>query len=110
MKENIYLLSDKAIIKRMGNIVQKKRLAQNITQQQLAEMSATSLSTVQKIERGDIGSLLPFLQILRTLRMLEKIEGLIEEDEISPNEYLYFVEEQAAKYSRKHATGNRIKK
>jgi len=103
MYENLYFLTDKAIVERMGKKIQEVRLRQNITQQKLAVDAGTSLSTVQKIERGEIGSIMSYIQILRVLRMLDSLYSLIEEEKLSPSQILE-AQENAAKYKRKHAS------
>lgn len=103
MYENLYFMTDKAIVERMGKKIQEVRLRQNITQQKLAVDAGTSLSTVQKIERGEIGSIMSYIQVLRVLRMLDSLYSLIEEEKLSPSQILA-VQENVAKYKRKHAS------
>ena len=70
----------------------------------MAEASSISLSSVKKVENGEIGSFDTLLRILRTLGMLESISALFEEDELSPSEY-YEIVNKAKKQSRKRAAG-----
>lgn len=53
---DIYVLADAMIQRRIGEKLKAVRLKQNITQQSLAESAEVSLSTVKKIESGEIGS------------------------------------------------------
>lgn len=103
MYENLYFMTDKAIVQRMGKKIQEVRLRQNITQQKLATDAGTSLSTVQKIERGEIGSIMSYIQVIRVLRMLDSLYLLVEEEKLSPSQILE-AQEKAAKYKRKHAS------
>ena len=54
--EDIYILSDTMIQQRIGENLKAVRLKQNITQQSLAEAAEVSLSTIKKIETGEIKS------------------------------------------------------
>ena len=85
--DNIYTLSDTQLGKRIGGKLKAIRLKRNITQQSLAEASSISLSSVKKVENGEIGSFDTLLRILRTLGMLESISALFEEEQLSPSEY-----------------------
>lgn len=105
--DDIYMLSDAQLCKRIGNRLKATRLKRNITQQSLAEASSISLSSVKKIENGEIGNFDSLLRILRTLGMLEEISSLFEEEQLSPSEY-YDIVNKARKQTRKRAAG-RIK-
>ena len=102
--DDIYTLSDTQLGKRIGEKLKAIRLKRNITQQSLAEASSISLSSVKKVENGEIGSFDTLLRILRTLGMLESISALFEEDELSPSEY-YEMVNKVKKQSRKRAAG-----
>ena len=52
---DIYTLSDALLSKRIGEKLKAIRLKRNITQQSLAEASSISLSSVKKVENGEIG-------------------------------------------------------
>lgn len=79
-------------------------MRRNITQQSLAEASSISLSSVKKVENGEIGSFDTLLRILRTLGLLESISALFEEEQLSPSEYNEIVS-KAKKQTRKRAAG-----
>ena len=102
--ENIYMLSDEAIMGQIGNKVKSTRLKQNITQQSLAEASGVSLSSVKKLEKAEIGSFDTLLRILRTLGLLDILLPLIEEEQLSPNEYFKLVQ-STKNHERKRAAG-----
>ena len=70
--EDIYILSDGMILSKIGERLKAVRLKQNITQQTLAEESGVSLSSVKKIEKGEIGSFDSLLRVFRTLGKLEQ--------------------------------------
>lgn len=101
---DIYLLTDRSILQRIGEKLKALRLKQNITQQSLAEAANVSLSTVKKIEKGEIRSFDAFLRMLRTLGKLDALQQLVEEEQLSPSEYYDMV--QASKtHLRKRAAG-----
>ena len=101
---DIYTLSDTQLGKRIGEKLKAIRLKRNITQQSLAEAASISLSSVKKVENGEIGSFDTLLRILRTLGMLESISQLFEEEHLSPSEY-YEMVNKAKKQTRKRAVG-----
>lgn len=92
MNENIYMFADGEICRRIGKKLKNLRLRQNITQISLAEQSQVSVSTVKKIENGEIGSFDSLMRVLRILGELEIFSPLLKEEDMSPNEYLEFVE------------------
>ena len=102
--DDIYTLSDTQLSKRIGEKLKAIRLKRNITQQSLAEAASISLSSVKKVENGEIGSFDTLLRILRTLGMLESISQLFEEEHLSPSEY-YEMVNKAKKQTRKRAVG-----
>ena len=102
--DDIYTLSDTQLGKRIGEKLKAIRLKRNITQHSLAEASSISLSSVKKVENGEIGTFDTLLRILRTLGMLESISQLFEEEHLSPSEY-YEMVNKAKKQTRKRAVG-----
>ena len=102
--EDIYMLSDLQLRTRIGEKLKAVRLKRNITQQSLSEASFISLSSLKKIENGEIGTFDSLLRVLRTLGMLESIAALFEEEQMSPSEY-YEMVNKSKKNSRKRAVG-----
>ena len=88
----------------IGRKIKSIRLKRNITQSSLAEAASISLSSVKKVENGEIGAFDTLLRILRTLGMLESISSLIEEEQISPSEY-YEIVNKSKKKTRRRAVG-----
>lgn len=97
------MLADGAIMSRIGNHLKTARLRQNITQQSLAESSGVSLSSLKKIEKGEIGSFDSLLRVLRTLGKLDVLHPLVDEEQLSPSEYYEIVQSHVAKRQRKRA-------
>ncbi|MDE7377335.1 MAG: helix-turn-helix domain-containing protein [Paraprevotella sp.] len=101
---DIYMLADTMIQQRIGDKLKSIRLKQNITQQSLAESADVSLSTVKKMENGTIRSFGSLLRVLRILGRLDVFLPLVEEEQLSPNEY-YNLVYTAQKKTRKRAAG-----
>jgi len=100
---NIYSLTDTLIQQRIGDKIKTFRLRQNITQVNLASDAQVSLSSVKKIEKGQIGSFDSLIRVLRVIGKLDVLQQLVEEEEMSPNEYYEFVN-STKKKSRRRAT------
>lgn len=99
---NVYSLSDTLIQQRIGEKLKKLRLRQNITQANLANDAQVSLSSVKKIEKGQIGSFECFMRILRVLGEFDVFQPLVEDEDMSPNEYFEFIN-SAKKKERQRA-------
>ena len=102
--DDIYMLADATILSRIGIRLKSVRLKQNITQQSLSEAAEVSLSSIKKIEKGEIGSFDSLLRLMRTLGLLEVLQPLVDEEQLSPNEYYELVHSASTK-SRKRAAG-----
>lgn len=98
------MLSDTMILIKIGEKLKSVRLKQNITQQSLAEEANVSLSTVKKIEKGEIRSFDSLLRMLRVLGKLDAFQSLVEEEQLSPNEYYQLVQSSKSN-QRKRAVG-----
>ena len=105
---DIYMLADEVLQRKIGERLKAVRLKQNITQQTLAEESGVSLSSVKKIEKGEIGSFDSLLRVLRTLGKLDVLLPLVEEEQLSPSEY-YELVQKAGAHQRKRAAGKSAK-
>ena len=106
--EDVYMLADEMILTKIGERLKAMRLKQNITQQRLAEDSGVSLSSVKKIENGEIRSFESLLRVLRTLGKLEVLQPLVEEEQLSPSEN-YEMVNKVSKAQRKRAVGSKHK-
>lgn len=97
------MLSDADLVKRVSSRLKELRLKQNISQQELSVSSGVSTSTIARIENGEIKSFESLLRILRTLGKIDIFMPLVEEEEISPNEYYQLVHSAKAN-KRKRAS------
>lgn len=107
--ENIYFLSDIEIKHQIGQKIKSERLRQNVTQENLALNSGVSLSTLKKIENGEISSFTSFLMVIRALGLLDNIESLLEPHVLSPNEYFEMVHSQKKKIRKKASVKKNVK-
>lgn len=103
--DDIYMLADAMILNRIGSHLKTARLKQNITQQSLADAAGVSLSSLKKIEKGEIGTFDSLLRVMRTLGKLDVLQPLVDEEQMSPSEYYELVQSNAAKHQRQRATG-----
>ena len=74
-------------MKIMGEKMKEWRLETNTTQKNLAAATELSLSTIQKIERGEGGTLASLLRYLRCAGKLQVLEPFMEERRLTPVEY-----------------------
>lgn len=95
---NWALKSDKNILETIGHFVQTHRLRQNKSQQQVAQMAGISRSTLSLLERGEKVRIDSLIQVLRVLDLLHVLNAFNVEDEISPIAYA-----KLKKNKRKHA-------
>ena len=105
--DDIYTLSDNQLQLRIGSRLKAVRLKQNITQQSLADAALVSLSSVKKIEGGNIGSFESFLRLIRTLGLLDSLQDLVIEQQMSPSEI--FALQQAGEKRRRKRASSRLK-
>lgn len=103
--DDIYMLSDVAILGRIGDHMRSARLKQNITQQSLADAAGVSLSSLKKIEKGEIGSCDSLLRVMRTLGKLDVLQPLVDEEQMSPSEYYNLIQSYTTKHQRQRAVG-----
>lgn len=89
--DNVYFLSDAELVTRISAKLKELRLKQNISRQDLSAKSGVSISSVVRMEDGEIKSFDSFLRILRTLGKIDILLPLMQEEEISPNEYYRMV-------------------
>ena len=79
------------------------RLKQNMSQEELADKSGVSISTIKRMEDGEVKTLESLIRILRTLGKLDIFIPLVNEEQLSPNEY-YELTNKANKHKRKRAS------
>ena len=103
MLDNIYMLTDIEICDRIGVKIKTVRLKQNMSQEELADKSGVSISTIKRMEDGEVKNFESLIRVLRTLGKLDVFVPLVEEEQLSPNEY-YELASKANKLVRKRAS------
>lgn len=102
------MLSDAEITNKISARLKELRLKQNISRQDLAMSSGVSLSSIVRMEDGDIKSFESFLRILRILGKIDVLLPLVEDEQISPNEYFKMVEANAKKRRMRASKSNGV--
>ncbi|MCF0195204.1 MAG: helix-turn-helix transcriptional regulator [Bacteroidaceae bacterium] len=83
---DIYMLTDNAIMANIAVGIRETRLKQNISQLNLAKQAGISLSSVIRVEEGQIKSFDTLIRVLRTLGRLDVLTPLVFKQP-SPNDY-----------------------
>lgn len=97
-----YLVSDRALLKVIGQKMKQLRLGANISQKALAERCGLSDFSISQIENGKNTSVLSLLMVLRALNQLDMFYKFFEEEPISPIAY--------AEAMKKQRTPKRVRK
>ena len=100
MLDNIYILTDTELCNRIAAKIKTVRLKQNMSQAELADESGVSISTIKRMEDGEVKNFESLIRVLRTLGKLDVFVPLVEEEQLSPNEY-YELASKANKPKRK---------
>jgi transcriptional regulator with XRE-family HTH domain len=72
------LQSPEAVCRVLGERIRALRLARNLSQQELAQMSGASLSTVRRLEASGQGSLLLVVQAAQALHAMQGLDALFD--------------------------------
>lgn len=97
---NYTQMSDGALLVHIGRFIKHRRVKQNKTQAQLAEMAGLNRWTLSQIENGESITLSSLIQILRALDCLHILDGFNFSEEISPLEYAKLKKQQQKKRVR----------
>ena len=100
MLDNIYILTDTELCNRIAAKIKTVRLKQNMSQAELADKSGVSISTIKRMEDGEVKNFESLIRVLRTLGKLDIFIPLVEEEQL---EY-YELASKANKPKRKRAS------
>ena len=78
MLENIYILTDTELCNRIAAKIKTVRLKQNMSQAELADKSGVSISTIKRMEDGEVKNFESLIRVLRTLGKLDIFIPLVE--------------------------------
>lgn len=81
-------LTDAAVLKTLGQRIERHRIETGLTQAELAEQAGIGKRTLERTEAGDGTELVTLIRVLRALKVLEGFERLIPELPPSPIEQL----------------------
>ena len=74
---NFNLISSEAICAELGARIRTQRLAQNITKQELARMTASSLSSIHRAEAGGHMTLDLFVRVAQSLHLTDTLDAVM---------------------------------
>jgi transcriptional regulator with XRE-family HTH domain len=95
---------DDAVAKELGRRLTAIRLAQNLSQRQLAEHAGLGFRTIQRLEQGEAATQLSgFVRVCRALGLLDRLDQLMAEPPPSPLDQLRLYERK-----RRRASGRRV--
>jgi transcriptional regulator with XRE-family HTH domain len=77
-------LSDRAAMALMGERIQRERLNQNLTQEELAERAGIGVRTVRSLEAGQKPTVETLIRALRVLGRLATIDAFLPNPGLSP--------------------------
>ena len=77
-------LSDKAAMALIGERIQRERLNQNLTQEELAEHAGIGVRTVRSLEAGQRPTVETLIRALRALGKLGAMDAFLPEPGVSP--------------------------
>ena len=98
---SMYSKSDNFYLGTIGEFVRSNRIAQDKTQEALAQDAGINRSTVVKLEKGKSINLLSLIQILRVLKRLDILSEMEIKPQVSPLKYAAMQIK-----SRQRASGN----
>lgn len=96
-------LVDDAVLKELGRRLTAIRLAQNLSQQQVAERAGLGFRTIRRLEQGTAATQLSgFVRVCRVLGLLDRIDQILVEPPASP-----LAQMKLEQGKRRRATGQR---
>jgi transcriptional regulator with XRE-family HTH domain len=98
-------MSDRAIIKKIGEFIKQERLKINKTQAHLAKEAGVNRWTLSQIENGEAITMISLIQIMRALEILHLWDVFSVTQEISPIE-LAKMDQQKRQRARNNESDN----
>ena len=104
-------LTDEALLKRLGERLARLRLAQNLSQEQLAEQAGIGVRTLQRLEQGAAATQLSgFVRVCRARGLVDRLAALIPESPASPMAQLKLQGRQRQRATGKKAAAPKMRK
>jgi transcriptional regulator with XRE-family HTH domain len=96
-------LTDDAVLKEIGERLERQRIEAGLTQASLAAQSGIAKRTLERIEAGRSAELVTLLRLLRTLKLVDGVETLVPDPPTSPIALLKHEGRQRKRVSRPRA-------
>jgi transcriptional regulator with XRE-family HTH domain len=77
-------LTDAAVLRELGERLERRRIEANLTQAQLAQEAGVSKRTLERIEAGVSTDFAMLIRVLRALKLIEGLESLVPDLPQSP--------------------------
>jgi transcriptional regulator with XRE-family HTH domain len=100
------LHTDEAVLRELGQRLERLRLARNISQEELGRLAGVSRATVIRVERGESVQMSTMVKLWRALDLLAEIDAAVPERLESP---IAEVERERRGRGRQRATAQRIR-
>lgn len=100
---DFYVMSDPAIWEEIGRRFRELRLRKNLTQEELAGRTQTSVTRIKSLEAGK-GKLETMIAVLRELDALDNLEAFLPDPRISPLQIVKMRGKKRQRASRPTAT------
>ncbi len=97
------ILSDKAILLELGKRIQGLRIADNITQSQLAQKTGISKSTIARMEQGASVQTDSLIRAMRELKIIENLDIAFPQQEVRPMDLININEKKRKRASRQNS-------
>ncbi len=100
------LHTDDAVLRELGQRLERLRLARNLSQEELGRSAGVSRATIIRVERGESVQLSTIVKLWRALDLLDEIDAAIPDRLDSP---IAEVERESRHRERRRATARRLK-
>jgi len=84
--KNMDTYTDEAILAEVGQLIARRRLAQQMTQAELAEQAGIGKRTLERVEAGQTAQFSTMIRIFRVLGLLPKLDQMLAEPPLRPLE------------------------
>jgi len=102
----VYAKADAEILAELGNMLKQRRIASNLTQNELAKTTGISKDQISAIERTGKTTLATLVTISRKFGLLQQLLAVYETPELTPMQK-YEIEQKIAKIKKER---KRVKK
>ncbi len=93
-------MSDQAVLEELGERIQRCRLDNNISQEDVARRAGVGRNVVQNVESGKIYTIMGLIRILRALGSIEELDQLLPDLGPSPLDLVKLKGHQRQRASR----------